>query len=134
MMNTRIRILREHLNMNQEDFGAKIGVRRSTITNYETGARIPLDTVVSSICREFNVNEVWLRTGEGEMFPPPPEEDDELIEAFGFLAAEDVDPWKKRLAKAFLELLSDIPDEAIPHLRRFLSDASAAMEEKKDED
>ena len=66
-MNNRIKELRKHLNMNQEEFGARIGVKRSTITNYETGDRIPLDTVVSSICKEFGVSEAWLRNGEGKM-------------------------------------------------------------------
>lgn len=66
-MNERIKELRKYLNMNQEEFGARIGVKRSTITNYETGDRVPLDTVVSSICKEFGVSEVWLRTGEGDM-------------------------------------------------------------------
>ena len=102
MMNTRIRILREHLNMNQEDFGAKIGVRRSTITNYETGARIPLDTVVSSICREFNVNEVWLRTGEGEMFRDTSREE-ELAALMGeFLSSPP--SFKHRLVSVLLRM------------------------------
>ena len=67
-MNNRIKELRKHLNMNQTDFGAKIGVKQGTIAGYENGMRVPLDTVISSICREFNVNECWLRNGEGEMF------------------------------------------------------------------
>ena len=67
-MNNRIKELRKHLNMNQTDFGAKIGVRQTTVAGYENGMRVPLDTVISSICREFGVNECWLRNGEGEMF------------------------------------------------------------------
>lgn len=67
-MNERIRLLRKELGLNQSDFGNKIGVKQGTIAGYESGARTPLDAVVSSICREFDVNEEWLRTGEGEMF------------------------------------------------------------------
>ena len=65
-MNERIRLLRKELGLNQSDFGNKIGVKQGTVAGYESGARTPLDAVVSSICREFDVNEEWLRTGEGE--------------------------------------------------------------------
>ena len=67
-MNERIRLLRKELGLTQSDFGNKIGVKQGTVAGYESGARTPLDAVVSSICREFDVNEEWLRTGEGEMF------------------------------------------------------------------
>ena len=67
-MNERIRLLRKELGLNQSHFGTKIGVKQGTVAGYESGARTPLDAVVSSICREFDVNEEWLRTGEGEMF------------------------------------------------------------------
>lgn len=67
-MKNRIRQLRKELGLNQTDFGNKIGVKQGSVAAYESGARIPLDTVITSICREFNVNEEWLRTGEGEMF------------------------------------------------------------------
>ena len=77
-MNTRIKELRKHFDMNQEEFGARIGVKRSTITNYETGDRVPLDAVVTSICKEFGVSEWWLRNGEGEMFAEV-EDDFELV-------------------------------------------------------
>ena len=69
-MNERIKQLRKHLGLNQTDFGAKIGIKQTSIANYESGTRIPLDTVVASICREFGVSEQWLREGIGEMFPP----------------------------------------------------------------
>ena len=69
-MNERIKQLRKHLGLNQTDFGAKIGIKQTSIANYESGTRVPLDTVVASICREFGVSEQWLREGIGEMFPP----------------------------------------------------------------
>lgn len=69
-MNERIKQLRKHLRLNQTDFGAKIGIKQTSIANYESGTRVPLDTVIASICREFGVSEQWLREGVGEMFPP----------------------------------------------------------------
>lgn len=66
--NDRIKELRRELGLNQTDFGSRIGVKQTTVAGYENGTRAPLDTVITSICREFNVSETWLRTGEGEMF------------------------------------------------------------------
>lgn len=66
-MKDRIKALRKALSLNQTDFGSKIGVKQSAVAAYESGSRNPLDSVIVSICREFGVNERWLRTGEGEM-------------------------------------------------------------------
>lgn len=67
-MNKRIKEVREYSELTQEEFGKRIGSARNTIANYETGNRTPSNAVITSICREFNVNEEWLRTGKGEMF------------------------------------------------------------------
>lgn len=74
-MNKRVKEIRSLIGLNQTDFGKKIGVSRDTIANIE-GERIDLkDVLLKSIAREFNVNETWLRTGDGEMFITLPEED-----------------------------------------------------------
>lgn len=65
-MNARIKLIREDVGLTQEEFGKRIGSARNTIANYETGNRTPSNAVITSICREFNINEEWLRTGEGE--------------------------------------------------------------------
>ncbi len=63
-MNKRIKELRKYLGLTLEDFGKKLGVTRSAIGHIESGARNVTDQMVLSICREFNVNESWLRTGK----------------------------------------------------------------------
>lgn len=68
----RIKKIRRELNLTQQEFAERIGIKRNTIANYETGRNDPVDSVISLICREFNVREEWLRTGEGEMFKPKP--------------------------------------------------------------
>ena len=67
-MNERIKELRLTLNLTQDAFAKRLGVKRNTVGNYETGNRVPSDQSIFSICREFNVNEEWLRNGAGEMF------------------------------------------------------------------
>lgn len=64
-MKDRIRLLRNKLGLNQTDFGKRIGVKQGSVAGYESGARNPIDAVITSICREFDVNEEWLRTGAG---------------------------------------------------------------------
>lgn len=67
-MNERIKEVRKSLGLTQQEFADRIGVKRNTVATYEGGRNIPIDSVVSLICKEFNVNEEWLRAGEGEMF------------------------------------------------------------------
>lgn len=75
-MNERLKMLRLALNLTQEEFGIRIGSARNTIANYETGNRKPKNAIISLICKEFNVNEEWLRNGTGEMFIEVSEEDE----------------------------------------------------------
>ncbi len=67
-INERIKYLRGILKLSQEEFGQKIGIVRSGISNYEKGTREITNQAFISICREFNVNEAWLRDGVGEVF------------------------------------------------------------------
>ncbi len=67
-MNERLKIIRLKLKLTQEDMGTKIGVTNATISRLEKGVNNFTERVITSICREFNVNEEWLRHGTGEMF------------------------------------------------------------------
>ena len=67
-MKDRIKKLRKELDLTQQAFADKIGMKQNTIAQYEMGRTTPSDAIIFSICREFDVNEEWLRTGEGEMF------------------------------------------------------------------
>ena len=67
-MNERLKIIRLKLKLTQDDFAKKINVTRSAISNYEKGTRNIMNRVIADICREFNVNEEWIRHGTGEMF------------------------------------------------------------------
>lgn len=71
-MRDRIKKLRKVLDLTQSDFAARIGSTQNNIANYETGRRSPSAAAFNNICKEFNVNEEWLRTGNGEMFKAAP--------------------------------------------------------------
>ena len=71
-MRDRIKKLRKALDLTQSDFAARIGSTQNNIANYETGRRSPSAAALNNICKEFSVNEEWLRTGNGEMFKAAP--------------------------------------------------------------
>ncbi len=105
-MKERIRELRKALGLNQTDFGERIGVKQTSIAGYERGARFPLDTVITSICREFNVNEEWLRNGTGEMFIEMNRQQ-KLANMTAMLFKEEENSFKNRLFAALAELDED---------------------------
>ena len=78
-MKDRIKGLRRALDLTQQEFAERIGVKRNTVGQYEIGRNAPTDTVISLICKEYGVNEEWLRTGSGEMFAPDPGDELEAL-------------------------------------------------------
>lgn len=71
-MKNRIRDLRKKLGLTQQDIANRLGLKRQTITAYEIGTIAPSPRTLTDICRLFDVNEEWLRTGNGEMFIEKP--------------------------------------------------------------
>lgn len=66
----RVRTLRKELSLTQSDFGKRVGVGKTAISKIEKNENSLTDRMFNSICREFNVNEDWLRSGDGDMFLP----------------------------------------------------------------
>lgn len=67
-MNERIKQIRQALNMYQKDFACKIGLQQTSLSDIENGKIIVTERTIILVCSVFNVNEQWLRFGEGEMF------------------------------------------------------------------
>ncbi len=109
-INERIRHLRKNeLKMTQNIFASKIDISRSNLGNIETGEVSVTERVVASICREFNVNEEWIRSGKGEIFAEvTPHE--KAYNRFGYIM-ENSSPSKKAALSVLLELLYSVPDE-----------------------
>lgn len=94
-MQERIKKIRKYFDITQQEFADRIGIKRGAIANYEVGRNEPTDSVISLICREFNVNENWLRTGEGDMFLPADREN-EISKAVKSLLDGEPDSFKSR--------------------------------------
>lgn len=135
-MNERIKELRKALGLTQAEFGEKLGVKPSTVTNYESGLRAPSDAMLVSICREYGVNEVWLRTGIGPMLVPRTREE-EIAGFMGRLLLREEGGFKRRFVSA-LAMLDEDAWEAIERFARSLVEEEAAAgdspEGKKEED
>ncbi len=103
-MKERLKLLRKTLGLNQNEFGQKINLSGAQIGSYETGRRDLTTRAIEDICREFNVAEQWLRTGEGEMYKPQPQIDEleYLMGKFSINAEED--EMRTKIIKALLKL------------------------------
>src|SRR5699024_3632256 len=64
----RVKQMRKSKGMTLEKFGERVGVTKQTVSRIENGVNALTEQMLLSVCREFDVNEQWLRTGEGEIF------------------------------------------------------------------
>lgn len=122
-MGERVRELRKALKLSGEKFGEKIGIGRSAVSNLEAGRNNLTEQMILSICREFNVNEEWLRYGKGEMFMTMDVEDQLMDWAGKVLGARDGD-FKKR----FITMLMGLTDEQW----EFIEEKAKELANKKD--
>ena len=119
-MKDRIKKIRRILGLTQQEFADRIGIKRNTIANYETGRNDPVDSVVSLICREFGVSEEWLRYGTGEMFVPDSDSELEaLVKKYGLSSADKV------LIERYMSLKADSRETII----NFIIDAAASLKD-----
>ncbi len=117
-MHDRIKEIRRRKNLTQQELADILNLKRNTIATYEIGKAIPSDRTISDICLKLNVNEVWLRTGEGgseNMFTQT-SEDDAYSLSLGKLTIEEnqfiknavnylanVDPHKLEIIEEFMK-------------------------------
>lgn len=99
----RVRELRKELQLTLEKFGKPLGVGKTAISKIENGERGLTDQMILAICREYNVDENWLRTGEGEMFKKLNRQQ-ELAQLTATLFKEEEDSFKSRLIIALAQL------------------------------
>ena len=105
-MKERIKEIRKALGMTLEQFGEAIGIKKSSLSLIENGINSPSEQTIKSICREFNVSEDWLRTGEGEMFVPLDIEE-QLMDWAGRVLGGHDGAFKKRFVSMLMGLTED---------------------------
>lgn len=116
-MNERIKALRKRLGLTQQAFADRLKIARGNIGAYEVGKNAPSDAVISLICKEFNVNEIWLRTGEGgddNMFTKVNEEDRFSINL------EKLSRTENQMARNMLNAIAEADPEKLKHIEEFM--------------
>lgn len=114
-MKERIKTLRKELKLSQEKFAEAIGLARNSVTQIEMGTRNPGDRTIADIVRVFNVNETWLRTGEGDMFNPQSRED-EIAQLAAVTLRDSPDSFRNRV----IHMLVNATDEELEVLDKLL--------------
>jgi len=105
----RIKFVRKHYNLNQTDFGKKIGLSQTTVGHYETGMRSLTKRSAVDMSRVYKVDYIWLTTGKGEPFPEV--EDEDIMAELDIIMAGESDIHKnmiKALVACSLEELQAI--------------------------
>lgn len=106
---SRIKELRNSLDLTQQKFADRLGIQRGIIGKYEVDVSAPSDAVISLICRVFNVREAWLRDGTGEMLDVKPRAE-ELGELVRKLLADRPESFRSRLITSLLRFEPDSPE------------------------
>lgn len=99
----RIKMIRTDKKLTLEKFGERLGVTKASISRIEKNERALTDQMCLSICREFNVSEKWLRTGEGTMFIEL-DRDAQIARFIGEALKDEDDSFKKQLIHMFSKL------------------------------
>lgn len=116
-MKERIRELRKALGLSGEKFGESLGLTKMSISNIENGHYNITDQTIKLICSIYNVNENWLRTGEGAMFNNIDQTSlDDLIKT------QSLDQLEIDLVKAYFSLPKEIREKAIQHFKNTLKE------------
>ncbi|MDD7624589.1 MAG: helix-turn-helix transcriptional regulator [Butyricicoccus sp.] len=102
----RVKTIRKELMLNQTQFAEKIGISQRALSSIERETTNLTERNTREICRVFNVNEQWLRTGEGEMFLEP-SEDEQLAEFVGEILAGRPDDMRRQFLVALSQLDED---------------------------
>lgn len=124
-LNQRIKQVRRSLDLTQQEFAVRIGMKQNSIALIESGKRNISNQAILAICREFDVNETWLRTGDGEMFLPK-DPDDELSEFMGALLREDI---RTSVAKQLVDLIAHLPPEVLHAIAQVAKERAALYQE-----
>lgn len=122
----RVKELRKQINLTQQAFADRLNLKRNTVGSYEVNVVEPSDRTISDICREFNVNETWLRTGEGEMFNQITQSE-KLAAFLADITANEEDSFKRQ----FVEVLAELEPEDWKFLERMARKLQKKREARK---
>ncbi len=122
-MNKRIYEIRKTLRLSQDAFGKRIKISGASISKIESGDNNPSEQTLKLICQEFNVNAIWLHTGEGDMFNSEQSDMDKVIDLL--LVHE------KETAKAVFKALAAMGGDEWAAFKKFILTAAHEIEQSE---
>lgn len=109
-MHNRMKELRKNLGLTQKDFAKRLKLSQNHFSYLEKGERPMTERFIKDLCVEFNVNENWLRTGEGDMYKDALEKyniDDPEVKEFLRLYLKTDDETKKYISELIKKILKE---------------------------
>lgn len=131
LINDRIKLIRKHpkISLTQEAFGERIGLKKSSLSLIENGINNVTQQTILSICREFNVNENWLKYGEGDMFITLTHDEEVAMYVQDML--DDTDDEISELIKDFIIVYQKQDDASKEVLRKLANDLYSQRQNKE---
>lgn len=127
----RVKEIRTSMSLNQSEFASRLGVISATISRIEKGNRNITEQMLLSICREFHVNEHWLRTGEGEMFTQP-----ETFSLDEYAQKSQLSELELDIIKSYMDLNKDVRQAILKTAQQLFakhSEIASTVEETNDD-
>lgn len=122
-MNERVKQLRKALNLSQEKFGDILGVGKTAVSKWERGAVTLPEYTIKLICKEFNVDYIWLTTGQGEMF----HQSDDDVEA----AIEEIMHGENEFHKNLFKTFAKLGEEELSALEKIMDTYDEIVKNEK---
>ena len=124
----RIRQIRKLNNLSMDSFGEKVGISKVSVSRIEAGINNPSTQTIMLICREFGLNEEWLKTGEGEMYCEVSQEE-EIAQIVNTLLAEKPKSFRMKL----VHYISQMTDEELEYFHEFLIELTSEEEDEEND-
>lgn len=114
-MNERLKLLRTTLGLTQNELGKKLGVTKSNVSRLEKGDTNFTEQMIKTVCREFNVNENWLRNGEGEVFIEP-----DTFSLDEYLKQQGATELEREIVKGYFNIPKEIRGTVLEYFKNII--------------
>ncbi len=128
----RVKMVRESKHLTLDQFGEKLGVTKTAISRIENGTRGLTEQMLKAICREFSINEKWLRTGDGDM-PQKLSEDEEVADLVSDILEDGKNNAFYSIILEIIQIYKELSPSSQEALREFSRKLAENLSKKKED-
>ena len=128
----RVKMVRESKHLTLDQFGEKLGVTKTAISRIENGTRGLTEQMLKAICREFSINEKWLRTGDGDM-PQKLSEDEEVADLVSDILEDGKNNAFYSIILEIIQIYKELSPSSQEALREFSKKLAENLSKKKED-